>query len=664
MLLVALAAPDAAAPAAVEQTSADRALERLGREIAALEALARDQLPDSTAVAALFEVDLRNDEQVSRRVETLTTSIANDREELAALAASPPMAEARDGGAPGPASDSLEARRLRLRRDELRLAFLSRPREKRLALLDADTSRHRIQAAETAARAARQDARAVELSAEEARGAALDRASQAADGAARAIAGERARVEAARSMLAALQGDLAAAEARRAAEAKRLLAREDALERLLAQDAVDPAAADRAYEELVAVLGAGRDRLRGALADLGRPSGVLPFRTALDLDDRAYSAASLKQELDGMRRAMDQVATLAGTLTASEREARRHRVRAGAGEVARLNELRIRLLRRLDDDKRDRVLGLGDEGIAQLRRELDQLALMTRFHVFERTGQLARLRFGWRELVGGGEVAVFALKLLLVLGLLFFVRWRLVATLRRLRISLRARISQPTARLVVSRWLSFAVNVAPELGMLLLVYLGFAVLVPGRSAERELLRSLMLAYAWYRVILAAVTDLFRGAASSGLVELPPDVAECIFQSVRLVGRYVLGVIVFLVIARRLVGRGYLYHVVVEFSWLMAIPIALVLIRRWRADIDAAYLRAHPTGRLAAAIERQRGRVSGFVFSAAAGGVVAGGGIARYGRNGKQTEPSGVLACPHSSIPCSDCDHICCIGPIV
>jgi hypothetical protein len=56
-------------------------------EIAALEALARDELPKSVTVQSLFDVDLANENDVVRRVADPRRSIASGKAELAAMLA-------------------------------------------------------------------------------------------------------------------------------------------------------------------------------------------------------------------------------------------------------------------------------------------------------------------------------------------------------------------------------------------------------------------------------------------------------------------------------------------------------------------------------------------------------------------------------------------------
>ena len=75
--LLAVAAPEPAAGDGIEA--------QLLRDIAALEALARDELPDGVPVQSLFEVDLASEADVGRRIASLRRSIAASEVDLAAM---------------------------------------------------------------------------------------------------------------------------------------------------------------------------------------------------------------------------------------------------------------------------------------------------------------------------------------------------------------------------------------------------------------------------------------------------------------------------------------------------------------------------------------------------------------------------------------------------
>lgn len=631
-LLAALAAPSAGEGTAASAAGGLDA--RLRRDISALEALARDELPEGATISSLFEVDLGNEDDVRRRVVSLRRAVESAEAELAAgeAAGASAAGTARPpdtGSEPAAPPETAEEAQLRLRRDRLRLAFLERTPEVRARLLEADAHRSRVENAEMEARQARDEARATELAAERARSEALERAERSSDVGLKAVVRERARAEAARATLAGLRGELAGEQARRATEAREDRQAYDELARLARTPGLDPASADALYPRLVARLADARARMRAALSELGRPGRVVPFRPAADLGDARAPGKAAAAELGALRSIMAELAVVEREITSVERAARWGRLHDLAAQVHAVNELRIELLARLSARERRAVLGFGARGWAQLRREVDQLDLMTRYQVGSRWRQL-----GQAKLAGAiaGPVATGLAQAAAVVLVAVFLRRRQAAYWRHLRASLRGRVSSPGARLLLVRWLEFARALAPELILLAAVYLGFALVGAGRSPELALVRALALVYAWYRVFLALVHNLLAGRAASGRLEIPPGLSLRILRSVRLVGRYVVVAVVLLTIARRLVGRGYLYTLVVDVAWLGALPIGYVLIRTWRDDIAGAYLKLYPEGRLADAVRRHRERRSGFLVTAVAFAYVATRGIVRSARD--------------------------------
>jgi hypothetical protein len=62
---------------------------------------------------------------------------------------------------------------------------------------------------------------------------------------------------------------------------------------------------------------------------------------------------------------------------------------------------------------------------------------------------------------------------------------------------------------------------------------------------------------------------------------------------------------FLVVSAILLGRGYLYSLVVEFFWVGGIPIAYLLLRYWRGDIFDVYTKVFTKSAIVKPIERFR-----------------------------------------------------------
>jgi hypothetical protein len=137
---------------------------------------------------------------------------------------------------------------------------------------------------------------------------------------------------------------------------------------------------------------------------------------------------------------------------------------------------------------------------------------------------------------------------------------------------------------------------------------------------------LLLWFASYRLfIVASHRLLYRviGRSDGGAKSATSARSERLTKSVRMVARYGFGVAIVLILAAEILGKGYLYHLVLRFAWLGAIPIFALLVRWWRSDIADAYLTHRSDGRLASLVRTTRGRWFGFFVAAAAFLVVLG-----------------------------------------
>ncbi|MBE0617296.1 MAG: ATP-binding protein, partial [Proteobacteria bacterium] len=316
------------------------------------------------------------------------------------------------------------------------------------------------------------------------------------------------------------------------------------------------------------------------------------------------------------------------------REERETRLRTASDlvrDVASVNELRIRLIPQLSGAKRQAVLGLTREGLAQLGREIRHVLLMARWYPLRLLGSWTSVGSQVRDFFAVSRASWVGLKLAVLLAGALVVRRRYEAWLRALRRLAVTRVRNRSLNLVADRWLRFAAAVADDVGLLLFLYAFFALLGLHRIAELDVMRAVLLGYAWYRFLIAAVHHAVAAAAGTGRVSVSAALSDRILRSVRLVGRYGYAVAVVLLLSRHALGRGYLYHLVVRFFWLGAFPLAFVLIQRWRNDITSAYLRLYPKGRFAAAVGATRDRPEGFFVAAAAFCSVAARGMVFYGR---------------------------------
>ncbi len=618
------AAPKPGQPQAAASAEAPPSdLEGLRREVVALQALTAGGLPEGFAVASLFEVDLLDETAVAARRETLRREVAA----LEAAVSQPPPAAAKNGsGKAEPARD--EDADLRLERARLRLAFLGQSLETRSALVAADRQRTELEDRRRAAQIAASQAEEQGRRAEQERQAALEEARKAADAVSKALAAERARVEAARGVLAGLHRDLAEVH-REAAErsAARLLQARD-LSLWTAAPELTPADADALYDDTVSVLVGFREQLSLALVRLESPRLTAAFSPELDLDSAPYKDAPERSDL------LERIASVREEEERLRREERENRLREASDlvrDVAAVNELRIGLIPRLSLAKRESVLGLTREGLAQLGREARHVLLMARWYPVRLLNEWRTLGSRARDLFAVGKASWIGLQEVALLAAALIVRRRYRNWLKALRRLAVARVQNRALNLVADRWLRFFGAVAGELGLLAFLYLFFGVLGSGTPPELDVLRAVVIGYAWYRFSISAVHHAVASAAGIGGIAVPPELNRRILGSVRTVARYGYAVAVLLILSHNTLGRGYLYTLVVRFFWLGALPLAFVLIQRWRTDIADAYLRLYPEGRFARAVEATRHRPDGFFVAAAAFCAVAARGLTLYGQ---------------------------------
>ncbi len=613
------AQPAAAAPAPAPAPPASQlSAEQLRAQIAALELLLGGKAPPETDVSALFRVDVRDRAAVASRVDALRRGIdarTSERDALAALqeAGDDDSAAGDDdsAGAPAPGLTPeqiarLERLELLLERDGLRLAFLVLPAEERAAILDAIVERRELATERAAADASRRQAEEAARRAEEARKAAEEQAAAVRSRALRELAEERARAEQARYEIASRRS---AGADERFSRAEATAEAQDWARRAEARVAAEELSEDEAmalYEESVDLLQTAREDLRAALDDLGAPSGYAVYDPEIDPFAAPYlqhplERAELLQVVEAVEAERDEART-------EERGWRWERIDTASALVIRLDDARLALLPRLGKADRAELLSASRTGLGQAADEIRHLGLMSRWYVRCRYRDLRAVP-GWMvDTLGRSATRWSAILLLLVaIGSIWSFRNRkdlLTRFNKWVRAEARERARERLG-LRINRWVN---TLGVDLGIWISVW--FFVVLTRRltdAAEIQLLERLALTYAAYRFLRGSTHALILSAVSFTRRKVTPETSERILRSVRLVGRYALAVALVLVLAATVMGKGYLYNLVLEVSWLGAIPIAFVLLRRWRDDLFDAYTPTFPRSRLNGTIERYRQR---------------------------------------------------------
>lgn len=300
-------------------------------------------------------------------------------------------------------------------------------------------------------------------------------------------------------------------------------------------------------------------------------------------------------------------------------------VDALAGEVKALNELRIEILHSTSVEKRERLLGLSREGIHQLLREIQHLGLVADWYPRGRLREVQRVPAYLEDVVTVGSLTWTLLRILFVSLVALQVHRRHRSWLQALRQWLLSGTRDRRLRLSLARAIGHLAGVGGEVVVVAWLLAIRNLAGPDLPRELQVVGAIMIAWAWYRLGRAVLYRLIASAAVRA-ADLDAEQRARVLRSLDLVGRYVLGVVIFLVLSSSILGRGYLHTVVENFAWIGAIPIGVALVRGWQTEISGAWIAEHPDGVLTGWLERTRDKRRGVVPAlVAVGSVVARGG---------------------------------------
>lgn len=599
-LLVALLLPVVASaapakvdkPATVEKTATvavaeDRTAEDWQNEARQLESLLRGELPEKLALAQLFPLDLLDEPALKEQRVRIQA-------EIDAL--------------PAPVEGQASPKRRAL---ELRLQILSSRPDLRKALVDADTRRLSAQRGLEQAEASRVQAEAEAVAAEEAKKKALEAADAARGAAEKFFATELAKVENTRLDLAKLKQQQAE---QRVALRSGEIARQGEQIRIRIQHAPVNHPANRVlYEECVEVVVAARTALRRSLEAVDRKIEVPRYVPPPEFP----GDASLIEERQRLQAATDSARTDAEALVADLRRLRHDQAAVNYERLTRLNRSRIELLHKLPKPDRDQILGLGQAGFDQFRRELEHLRLQFAWYRYAR----ANLGFVWLSVTEDTprllKVIRDAVRFAVLCVIAVWVARRRERWLDRIGATIVRMSRGGYARRAALAALELVERVFPEL--LLVVVALLAPWALGRLAgiaEVVVVVELFLIFAIYRLLLKLAYLLILWLSVGGGA-LPPRLRQLTLKSLRLTGLYTLVTMFVLVLSEQALGRGYLHSLVVNIWWLGGLPIAAVLVRWWQSDIAEGYLRFREGGQMASLVRATRERWYGFFVTVAA-----------------------------------------------
>ena len=632
---------EAGAPDAGARTEAEPAdpLQPYRADIRALRALLNGRLPTDIDPQALFEVDLLDAEARAARITALEARMRRGQPSASTeitdagatldgatldgatldgatldgamldaglwdAGSAAPRTASRDGGERaqdgGPAHDAgetsvdggmgpsgentsahplAELKALELERDRLRLRFLRLPDQERTQIIEAVRARRRItielQASQVDAQRASLDAqRATEASDD-----LFDRAADSPDAMESALLSERARIETARAELARSEVRLAR---RRQAEARAGAERLQRIHRYQSRVAtIPPAGADTLYDEVTRRLLGEREDLRNAMDRLRDEPDLPRFELSIDLSSYPEQ---MRAELREDTESLDHDAR---AVSDEERRLRWTWAERSAEDVRELDQIRVSLLPHMSPRRRAAVLGLGAEGREQLAQELDQITTMARWWALQSWHDLASYPISFVAIAASPDTR-FELALAVLLCLFIAFTWRQRKTITdRLGAAVHNRRS-------TSRWTALARPFWVVLGplvvpvLLLIALHSLATLLDQLSDALffQALRIIVLRLSWFYVLVTLATRFLvsRLRYRAGRAAI----AKRILGSVRLAMGFGLAAILITDLSELLVGRGYIYGLVVDLAWVGALPIALILLHRWKDDVCEAH----------------------------------------------------------------------------
>ena len=380
---------------------------------------------------------------------------------------------------------------------------------------------------------------------------------------------------------------------------------------------VDPASeqADRLYETAVAELETARTLLAAALDEWKSPSGLQIYSPVFQLD-----SVNVDRFLERIARGRELMAALRvneANGRSLESALKWEAVENHGRHVEILNGLRISSLKTLTPLKHQRVLGISRDGIGQLDREVGHALLMARLYRETRLKQIQEARVLTRDLfvIGSLTYAIFRLALVIASVLMVRSRWR--DWIDRLRRAMFRRARSVARKRRNDAWLDLLRSVAPWILYLVAVVavrwaLNPAVAIP----EFDVIYQIAMIYGIYRLAIEALVALVIRIGRHYRLRIAASRQAKLLTTVRWVMRIATPIAALLVVSSRVLGRGYLYHLVAMFSWLIAGMTLIAIIVSWRHVAAEAFLEVQPTGRLARMVRSSSGRWYGVLITPA------------------------------------------------
>jgi len=380
--------------------------------------------------------------------------------------------------------------------------------------------------------------------------------------------------------------------------------------------------ADRLYESVVKELQAARKRLGGALDIWRSPSQMRVYSPVFPLD--SVNVERFRDRIEYGRELMSMLNAEQDSARSLERELRWNAVEQHGDHVAGLNDLRIRCLMILTPQKHARVLGISRDGIGQLTREVDHALLSIRLYRETRLKQIHDARALSRDLFVIGSLTYALARLAMVIAALLMMRSRWQGWIDRFRRAMFRRARTVAVKRRNDALLDLLRSMAPWILYLVAVMAIRWALEPVVTLpEFEVVYQVALIYGFYRLAIEVVVALVIKIGRHYRLRIAAGRQEKLLTTVRWVMRIATPIAVLLLLSSRVLGRGYLYHLVAIFSWLIAGMTLIAIIVGWRHVTAEAFLGVQPTGGLARMVKSSSGPWYGVLITPACFAWMAG-----------------------------------------
>ena len=391
-----------------------------------------------------------------------------------------------------------------------------------------------------------------------------------------------------------------AVEAERTRELESIRAAETATaERLAELSQLDGStrSATRIYEALLSLLEGEQPRLADALERTELVPGVAPF--VPKLDTRPLDTPAFHEQLADLNERQEQIRQTEAEIRQQQEDGCWQLLDARSQLLSRLYQAREGAIEALPGERRRALLGISREGFDALSLEVERLRIGVETWVHRTLRTLREIPSMLDDLFAVGRLTWIALKLLVVLTLLLALRQRRQALRQKLLEWADNFGATRRGRRRLRSLAELTVTLMPSLLVLLLV-LSVRWALGGLASRPEIdipLRLLFL-YGIYALATALTYALALWLTRRYHMSVTPPRRKEILRTIRTVMRVSFFLAALLLLSAHVLGRGVLFHKVVQAAWVIGLIALLFLIARWRPVIAEAYLgagRERPAG---------------------------------------------------------------------